>query len=151
MKKISLLLGMFFIAITSLTAQIVVDAEMFKSNPNAFMGKVVTIKNVTFKGSNITPGLPTGIVSSPSGNVGTSTPSPVGIAGPTSGPAKSLHCNPQPNFTLTKWSLGPQNDICLQSDAKIKPMLDMCETGKVVKSISFRVTPTVYMVTRIEP
>ncbi len=30
-------------------AQMVVDAEMFKANPTAFMGKVVTIKNVVLK------------------------------------------------------------------------------------------------------
>ena len=149
MKKISLLLGMFFIAITSLTAQIVVDAEMFKSNPNAFMGKVVTIKNVVYKGSPSSPDATTGGVVSGTPSA-TSKPA-VGLAGPSAGPAKSAYCNPQPNLTLTKWTLGPNNDICLQVDAKMKPAVDMCQVGKVCKGVSFRVTPTMYLVTRIEP
>ena len=149
MKKIMLLMGVIITAISSLSAQMVVDAEMFKSNPTQFMGKVVTIKNVVYKGSPTTPdGIQGGVVSStPSG---VSKPS-VGLAGPTSGPAKSAHCNPQPNLTLTKWTLGPNNDICVQVDARMKPAVDMCQVGKVCKGISFRVTPTMYMVTRIEP
>ena len=130
-------------------AQMVVDAEMFKANPTAFMGKVVTIKNVVLKSSNChTPGLPKGgVVSTPSGSAA---PTPVGVAGPVAGPAKSAHCNPVPNMTLTKWTLGPNNDICVQVDARVKPMLDQCEVGAVIKSISFRCTPTMYVATRIE-
>ena len=128
----------------------IVDAEMFKSNPSQFMGKVVTIKNVVYKGSQMTPDGPQGgvVSSTPSSTV---TKPAVGLAGPTSGPAKSAHCNPQPNLTLTKWTLGPNNDICVQVDARMKPAVDMCQVGKVCKGISFRVTPTMYVVTRIEP
>ncbi len=149
MKKLILFMGVIITAISSLSAQMIVDAEMFKSNPTQFMGKVVTIKNVVYKGSPTTPdGVNGGVVSStPSG---VSKPS-VGLAGPVAGPAKSAHCNPQPNLTLTKWNLGPNNDICIQVDAKMKPAVDMCQVGKVCKGISFRVTPTMYMVTRIEP
>ena len=65
MKKFILsvvvLLGLVF----TTNAQMIVDAEMFKANPNQFMGKVVTIKNVVYKGSSITPGSPQGgVVSS---------------------------------------------------------------------------------------
>lgn len=142
-------MGVIITAISSLSAQMIVDAEMFKSNPTQFMGKVVTIKNVVYKGSQMTPDGPKGgvVSSTPSSTV---TKPAVGLAGPTSGPAKSAHCNPQPNLTLTKWTLGPNNDICVQVDARMKPAVDMCQVGKVSKSISFRVTPTMYMVTRIE-
>ena len=142
-------MGVIITAISSLSAQMVVDAEMFKSNPTQFMGKVVTIKNVTYKGSQLTPDGPKGgvVSSAPSG---VSKPA-VGLAGPVTGPVKSTHCNPQPNLTLTKWNLGPNNDICVQVDARMKPAVDMCQVGKVCKGISFRVTPTMYMATRIEP
>jgi len=149
MKKLILFMGVIITAISSLSAQMVVDAEMFKSNPTQFMGKVVTIKNVVYKGSPSTPDGPQGGVVSGTPS-GVSKPA-VGLAGPTSGPAKSVHCNPQPNLTLTKWTLGPNNDICVQVDGRMKPAVDMCQVGKVCKGISFRVTPTMYMVTRIEP
>jgi hypothetical protein len=147
MKKISLLLGMFFIAITSLSAQLVVDAEMFKSNPNNFMGKVVTIKNVSLISSNCHNPKISGVVNAPisSTSVGGTSPAPVGVAG------KNSYCNPQPNLTLTKWSLGPQNELCVQIDNRLQPMLNTCQPGKNVKSITFRVTPTMYLATRIEP
>ena len=151
MKKLSLFIGVLMSVISSLSAQIVVDAEMFKSNPSNFMGKVVTIKNVTFKSVVTNPGSPSGVVSSPSGNIGAPSPAPVGVAGPSSGKSQSMYCNPQPNMTLTKWSLGPENDVCVQVDARVKPTLDMIMVGKVAKSITFRVTPTMYMATRIEP
>jgi len=149
MKKFILsvvaLLGLVF----TTNAQMVVDAEMFKANPTQFMGKVVTIKNVVFKGSSMTPGSPQGgVVSSPSGS--TDAGAPVGIAGPSSGKSQSACCNPAPNFTLTKWTLGPNNDICVQVDARIKPMVDMCQVGSKVKSISFRCTPNMYVATRVE-
>ena len=149
MKKFILsvvaLLGLVF----TTNAQMVVDAEMFKANPTAFTGKVVTIKNVVYKGSSMTPGSPQGgVVNSPSGS--TSAGAPVGVAGPSAGPVKSAYCNPAPNFTLTKWTLGPNNDLCVQVDARIKPMVDMCQVGSAVKSISFRCTPNMYVATRIE-
>ena len=150
MKKLSLFIGVLMSVISSLSAQIVVDAEMFKSNPSNFMGKVVTIKNVVYKGSAMNPGAPSGVVSSPSGNVNTPSPAPVGVAGPSSGKSQSMYCNPQPNMTLSKWVLGPNNDLCVQTDARIKPMVDMCQVGSVVKSISFRCTPNMYVATRIE-
>ena len=131
-------------------AQVVVDAEMFKANPTAFMGKVVTIKNVVLKSASChTPGSPKGgVVSSPASSTGVG--APVGVAGPSSGKSQSAHCNPVPNMTLTKWTLGPNNDLCVQVDARIKPMVDQCQVGSVVKSISFRCTPTMYVATRIE-
>lgn len=149
MKKFILsvvaLLGLVF----TTNAQMVVDAEMFKANPTAFTGKVVTIQNVVYKGSSMTPGSPQGgVVSSPSKPAGAG--APVGVAGPSAGPAKSAYCNPAPNFTLTKWTLGPNNDLCVQVDARIKPMVDMCQVGSTVKSISFRCTPTMYVATRVE-
>ena len=149
MKKFILsvvaLLGLVF----TTNAQMIVDAEMFKANPNQFMGKVVTIKNVVYKGSSMTPGSPQGgAVSSPSGSTGAG--APVGVAGPSSGKSQSAYCNPNPQFTLTKWTLGPNNDLCVQVDARIKPMVDMCQVGGVVKSISFRCTPTMYVATRVE-
>lgn len=151
MKKFILsvvaLLGLVF----TTNAQMVVDAEMFKANPTAFMGKVVTIQNVVFKGSSMTPGSPQGGVVS---GEATSTSAPskpaTGLAGPSAGPAKSAYCNPAPNFTLTKWTLGPNNDLCVQVDARIKPMVDMCQVGGSVKSISFRCTPNMYVATRVE-
>jgi len=149
MKKLILFMGVIITAISSLSAQMVVDAEMFKANPTQFMGKVVTIKNVVYKGSPSSPDATTGGVVSGTPSA-TSKPA-VGLAGPSAGPAKSAYCNPQPNLTLTKWTLGPNNDICLQVDAKMKPAVDMCQVGKVCKGVSFRVTPTMYLVTRIEP
>ena len=90
----------------------------------------------------------------PKGNTGntgsTGAGAPVGVAGPSSGKSQSAHCNPVPNMTLTKWTLGPNNDLCVQVDARIKPMVDQCQVGSIVKSISFRVTPTMYVATRIE-
>ena len=152
MKKFILsvvaLLGLVF----TTNAQMIVDAEMFKANPNQFMGKVVTIKNVVYKGSSMTPGSPQGgAVSSPSGSAGAgASAAPTGVAGPSSGKSQSVHCNPAPNFTLTKWTLGPNNDLCMQVDARVKPMVDMCQVGGVVKSISFRCTPNMYVATRVE-
>lgn len=133
MKK---LLFLFLIALStkSLSAQMIVDAEMFKANPNQFMGKVVTIKNVIFKGSRIAPG----------------SNGAAAVARPSKGKSQSVHCNPAPNFTLTHWTLGPNNDLCLQVEAKVKPMVDMCQVGGVVKSISFRCTPNMYVATRVE-
>ncbi len=151
MKKITLIAVVLFLA-KAVSAQMVVDAEMFKANPNQFMGKVVTIKNVVYKGSSMTPGSPQGgVVSSPSGSAGASgAAAPTGVAGPSSGKSQSVYCNPAPNFTLTKWNLGPNNDLCMQVDARIKPMVDMCQVGGVVKSISFRCTPNMYVATRVE-
>ena len=151
MKKFALLAIVLFAA-KAVSAQMVVDAEMFKANPNQFMGKVVTIQNVVFKGSSMTPGSPQGgVVSSPSGSAGaTGGAAPTGVAGPSSGKSQSVYCNPAPNFTLTKWTLGPNNDLCMQVDAKIKPMVDMCQVGSAVKSISFRCTPNMYVATRVE-
>lgn len=152
MKKFILsvvaLLGLVF----TTNAQMIVDAEMFKSNPTQFMGKVVTIKNVTLKSANChDPGSPKGgVVSSSSGSAGAGAPAPVGIAGPSSSKSQSSHCNPVPNMTLTKWTLGPNNDLCVQVDARIKPMVDQCQVGGVCKSISFRCTPNMYIATRIE-
>ena len=152
MKKLLFILALLTTAVGSLSAQLVVDAEMFKSNPTQFMGKVVTIKNVVYKGSSMTPGSPKGgVVSSPSGSTDAGSPAPVGIAGPNSGKSQSTHCNPAPNFTLTKWTLGPNNDLCVQVDARVKPALDRCQVGKSATSISFRCTPIQYVATRIEP
>ena len=151
MKKLLFIMAFLTIAVKSLSAQMVVDAEMFKSNPNQFMGKVVSIKNVVYKGSSITPGSPQGgSVSSDGGSTGISSGAPAGVAGPSSGKSASAYCNPAPNFTLTKWTLGPNNDICVQVDARIKPMVDMCQAGGAVKLISFRVTPNMYVATRVE-
>jgi len=148
MKKFILsavaLLGLVF----SANAQMIVDGEMFNANPNQFMGKTVTIKNVTLKEANCHIPKVSGSVSAPSGSASSA---PVGVAGPTAGPAKSAHCNPQPNLTLTKWNITPTATICVQTDAKVKPALDRCVAGKLVKSITFRVTPTMYIATRIEP
>ena len=153
MKKFTLLAIVLFAA-KAVSAQMIVDAEMFKANPNQFMGKVVTIKNVVYKGSSMTPGSPqSGVVSSPSGSAGAGAPgapAPTGVAGPSSGKSASVYCNPAPNFTLTKWTLGPNNDLCMQVDARIKPMVDMCQVGSAVKSISFRCNPNMYVATRVE-
>ncbi len=151
MKKFTLLAIVLFAA-KAVSAQMIVDAEMFKANPNQFMGKVVTIKNVTYKGSSMTPGSPQGgVVSSPAGSAGAGAPAaPTGVAGPSSGKSASVYCNPAPNFTLTKWTLGPNNDLCMQVNAQVKPMVDQCQVGAVVKSISFRCTPNMYVATRVE-
>ena len=151
MKKFTLLAVVLFAA-KVVSAQMVVDAEMFKANPSQFMGKVVTIQNPVFQGSSMTPGSPQGgVVSSPSGSVGsTGGAAPTGVAGPSSGKSQSAYCNPAPNFTLTKWTLGPNNDLCMQVDARVKPMVDMCQVGTKVKSISFRCTPNMYVATRVE-
>ena len=139
MKKF-ILLAIVLFAAKVVSAQMIVDAEMFKANPNQFMGKVVTIKNVVFKGKAITPGSSSGgVVSAPSGS-----------AGSVSGKSASVYCNPAPNFTLTKWTLGPNNDLCVQVDARIRPMVDQCQVGGVIKSISFRCTPNMYVATRVE-
>ena len=137
-------LGLVF----SANAQMIVDGEMFNANPNQFMGKTVTIKNVTLKSVGNEAPKVSGSVSAPSGSASSA---PVGVAGPTAGPAKSAHCNPQPNLTLTKWNITPTATICVQTDAKVKPALDRCVAGKLVKSITFRVTPAMYVATRIEP
>ncbi len=134
MKKL-LFFALLVFGTKLISAQMIVDAEMFRANPNQFMGKVVTIRNVVFKGRSMTPGSPG---------------APTGVAGPTSGKSQSVYCNPAPNFTLTRWTLGPNNDICLQVDARIRPMVDMCQVGGAVKSISFRVTPNMYVATRVE-
>jgi len=139
------LLGLVF----SASAQMIVDAEMFNANPNGFMGKTVTIKNVTLKESNCHTPSPGGVVSGPATSAGAG--APVGVAGPSAGPAKSALCNPMPNYILTKWAITPTRTICIQTDAKTKPMLDRVQTGAVAKSITFRVTPSMYLMTRIEP
>ena len=150
MKKLVLFAGVLLGVVFSASAQLVVDAEMFKANPNGFMGKTVTIKNVTLKESGSqTLGVVGGSVTVPIS--GASSSAPVGVAGPSSGKSSTIYCNPQPNFTLSKWNLGPKNDLCVQVDSKMKPMLDACMPGKLVKSLTFRVTPTMYIATRIEP
>jgi hypothetical protein len=152
MKKFILSAAAIFGVVFSAQAQLIVDAEMFKSNPNQFLGKTVTIKNVTLKEASChKPGPVAGAVSAPAGSAGVGSPAPVGIAGPNSGKSASIYCSPQPNMTLTKWSIGPNNDLCVQIDARMKPALDAIPTGKVAKSITFRVTPTMYTATRIEP
>lgn len=151
MKKLYFILAFLTIAVKSLTAQMVVDAEMFKSNPNQFMGKVVTIKNVVYKGSSIVPGSPQGVVSPDGGSAGVSSGVPVGVAGPSSGKSASAYCNPSPKLTLTKWNLGPNNDLCVQVNDQVKPAILSIPSGRVVKSLSFRVTPTMYLATRVEP
>jgi len=150
MKKLVLFAGVLLGVVFSASAQLIVDAEMFKANPNGFMGKTVTIKNVALKESGSqSPGVVGGSVTVPT--TGVSVGAPVGIAGPSSGKSSTVYCNPQPNLTLSKWNLGPKNDICVQIDSRMKPMLDACVPGKVVKSITFRVTPTMYLATKIEP
>lgn len=152
MKKLVLFAGVLLGVVFSASAQLVVDAEMFKANPNSFMGKTVTIKSVTLKESGSqNPGPVSGVVGAPSSGVSSSAPAPVGIAGPSSGKSSAIYCNPQTNFTLSKWNIGPKNDLCVQVDARMKPALDACMPGKVVKSLTFRVTPTMYVATRIEP
>ena len=144
MKKFILsvvaLLGLVF----TTNAQMVVDAEMFKANPTAFMGKVVTIKNVTLTSSNCHTPKVSGVVTAPVGGAGAgspTSPAPVGVAG------KNAYCNPAPNLTLTKWSFGPNNSQCLQADARVLPMLPAA--GAVAKEVSFRVTPTMFLITRV--
>lgn len=139
MKKLYTLLVMVLTAITA-NAQMVVDAEMFKSNPNQFMGKVVTIKNVTLVSSSCHAPSVSGPVNDVSVAT-TPTPAPVGIVG------KNTYCNPAPKFTLTKWSFGPNNEQCLQADARVLPMLPA--QGAVAKEVSFRVTPQMLVITRI--
>ena len=141
---VALVLGL----VSATNAQLIVDAEQFKANPSAFMGKTVTIKNATLKEANCHTPKVSGTVTTPSG---TAASAPVGVAGPTVGPAKSAYCNPLPNHTLTRWVLGPNNTVCVQVDAKVKPALDRVQAGAVVKSVTFRVTPTMYLATRIEP
>lgn len=151
MKKLLFILALLTTAVGSLSAQLVVDAEMFKSNPSQFMGKTVTIKNATYKGMPTNPSGPQGGVVNPTqGSAGVSAPSPVGIAGPSIGKSASIYCNPDPKLTLTKWNLGPNNDLCVQVNDQVKPVILGIQTGKVVKSISFRVTPTMYLATRVE-
>lgn len=148
MKKLVLFMGVIITAISSLSAQLVIDAEMFKANPNAFMGKTVTIKNVVLKSTEVNqkPSGPVGVVSSQPSGPSVNGGAPVGVAGPSSGKSQTAHCNPIPNFTLTKWTLGPNNEICVQADARTLPMLPV--SGSVCKDITFRVTPTMYMLTR---
>ena len=144
MKKLILLFGVFISAISSVFSQgIVIDAEMFKSNPNVFMGKVVTIKNVTLVSSSCHTPKPTTsnsvVIVSP--NSQSTSTQPIGIIG------KDAHCNPTPNLTLTKWSFGPNNEHCIQSDSRFLPLLP--KQGSVAKELSFRVTPSMYLLTRV--
>ena len=144
MKKLILLFGVFITAIGSAFSQgIIVDAEMFKSNPNAFMGKVVTIKNVTLTSSSChSPKVSTtssSVILNPSSQQ--SNPTPVGVVG------KNTCCNPVPNLTLTKWSFGPNNEQCIQADARFLPLLPA--QGSVAKELSFRITPSMYLLTRV--
>lgn len=143
MKKLFTLLVVVLSAAAA-NAQMVVDAEMFKSNPNQFMGKVVTIKNVTLTSSSCHGPKVSGTATAPAAGVSAGAPAgpaPVGIAG------KNTYCNPAPKFTLTKWSFGPSNEQCLQADAKFIPLLPA--QGAVAKEVSFRVTPQMLVITRI--
>ncbi len=139
------------------SAQIVVDAEMFKANPNMFMGKTITIKDVKYINKVTTPGAPaSGTVAAPvSGTpANTATPTATGVMGAPSVPtpgartsSTSIYCNPMPNNTLTKWELGINNPVCIQVQAKDLIMLPVAERQQV-KEVTFRVTPTMYLMTR---
>ena len=145
MKKITLIAVVLFLA-KAVSAQMVVDAEMFKNNPSQFAGKVITIQNVTFKGNTANPGGAPG--GAPVG--GPSAPgAPAGGVGPGGSKGQSVFCNPATGFTVTKWNLGPNNDVCLQADGKVMPMIDQLQVGSIVKSITFRCTPDMYVATKI--
>ena len=146
MKKITLIAIVLFFA-KAISAQMIVDAEMFKNNPGMFMGKVITINNVIYKGNTANPGAPAGGVVTPPPAKPTTPGAPAGGVG--AGAPKSVYCNPAPGFTLTKWNLGPNNDLCLQADTKVMPMIDQCPVGSTVKSITFRCTPNMFVAVRV--
>lgn len=156
MKKI-VLLGLVLMGVKIASAQIVVDAEMFKANPNMFMGKTITIKNPKYINKVTTPGSPTsGAVTAPvSGTpANATTPTPTGVIGapsvPTAGvrtSSNSIYCNPLPNHTTTKWELGVNNPVCIQVQAKDLVMLPG-QDRMIIKEVTFRVTPTMYLMTR---
>jgi hypothetical protein len=153
MKKLAFLFVVLFAA-NLVNAQIVVDAEMFKANPNMFMGKTITIKNPKFINKVTNPGAATGAVSAPSAGVGVNAPAATGViptAGGAAAPAPktstSIYCNPLPNHTLTKWELGINNSVCIQVQAKDVVMLPVQER-QIIKEVTFRVTPTMYLMTR---
>jgi hypothetical protein len=153
MKKLAFL---FVVLLTAnlVNAQIVVDAEMFKANPNMFMGKTITIKNPKFINKVTNPGAATGAVSAPSAGVGVNSPAATGVVPasggvPTPSPktSTSIYCNPMPNHTLTRWELGINNPVCIQVQAKDLVMLPAQER-QIIKEVTFRVTPTMYLMTR---
>ena len=162
MKKLSLLALIIFSGnILSAQSSVVVTAEAFKANPTQYVGKIVTIQNVklisnkpptsTVGGPNIPPGK----VLNTNTTGGTSRPSSTTSSGGTTN-ASSLDingnafCNEVPNFSLTKWSLGPNNEICVQVSSTVKPQLDQVAVGATVKSLTFRCNETVYSATKIE-
>ncbi len=156
MKKI-VLLGLILMGVKIASAQIVVDAEMFKANPNMFMGKTITIKNVMFINKVTTPvASASGAVAAPvSGTPASANPNAAtGVIGaPPVAPAPgarnqtSIYCNPLPNNTLTKWKLSENNNICIQVQAKDVVMLPVQERQQM-QEVTFRVTPTMYLMTR---
>ena len=148
MKKFTLIAVVLFFA-KALSAQMVVDAEMFKNNPSMFMGKVITINNVIYKSKSSAPGAPAGGVVTPPPAKPSTPGAPAGGVGPGPGSPKSVYCNPAPGFTLTTWTLGPNNDLCLQVDSKVMPMVDQCPVGSTVKSITFRCTPNMFVAVRV--
>ncbi len=155
MKKISLLAVILFAA-KSLSAQsaVVVSAEAFKANPKQYIGKIVTIQNVKLV-SNTPPTSSVGGPNMPPGKLlntntpgGTGRPSSGGT--PTTVVSGNAFCNEIPNFSLTKWSLGPNNEICVQVSSQVKPQLDKIQVGEVAKSITFRCNESVYNATKVE-
>ncbi len=152
MKKLAFLFVVLF-AVNIVNAQIVVDAEMFKANPNMFMGKTITIKNPKFINKVTNPGTIAGTVGTPAAagvNPTAATgvvPTSSGVSAPAPKSSNSIYCNPMPNHTLTKWELGVNNTVCIQVQAKDVVMLPPQER-QIIKEVTFRVTPTMYLMTR---
>ena len=153
MKKLAFLFVVLFTA-NLVNAQIVVDGEMFKANPNMFMGKTITIKSPKFINKATNPGAVAGAVGAPSSGVGVNAPAATGIvptsggvAGPAPKASASIYCNPLPNHTLTRWELGVNNTVCLQVQDNYVVMLPAQER-QVIREVTFRVTPTMYLMTR---
>lgn len=160
-KTIILSLVTFTVKILSAQSSVVVTAEAFKSNPKQYVGKIVTIQNVklisnrppssTMGGNNMPLGKLLNL-NTPSGTVAPGSPAPNGL--PSRGSSSNIigdaFCNDIPNFSLSKWSLGPNNEICVQVGNVVKPQLDQLQVGEVVKSITFRCNENVYNATKIE-
>jgi hypothetical protein len=141
MKKITLIAIVLFLT-KAVSAQMVVDAVMFKNDPSQFAGKTITIQNVTFKSNSSNPGgAPAGGPSAPG--------APAGGVAPGAGKGQSVFCNQASGYTVTKWNLGPNNDVCLQVDSKTMPMINQLPVGSTVTSITFRCTPDMYVVTKV--
>lgn len=161
MRKLVLLFTLLNLVSYSFAQTIVVDAEAFKTSPNSFMGKTITIKNPTFltkvpaqiESKTNTTTTTTNSAQNNSNNIqnnpyyykviGTVTTS----ISPSITETPNVYCTPMKALNLTKWQLSANNTICIQVQPSMLSSLPSEDNVKI-KEVTFVVTTNMYLMTR---